>query len=211
MKRNTSIIVLLALAMVFCGWYFEDVFLTAGYAPSFRPGLATTSETSLLIKNRNAAGDGLLLRPRGHEDVFLYDVSKKLIQKVNSEEWEQSDEKELICFGLSDEYSGSSYGHYVLTSHKSPDNTRIAVVSAYGPRAPEVLSFPGLGGGEGRIMGTRYLEVRKLPENELVGRPVRIDLLWYTNKPDMCWSDQAKFIVVSYEGTNFSVVENPAD
>jgi len=218
MKRKTTII-LVALAVVFCGWYFEDFFLTAGYAPGnqFASSPPTMSETqTTLIKDADSTGKSLLLKASDHSQFFLYDPSKQIIRNATSEEWEMSSEKELDCWEQStpDDYSGISYGHYLLTAKKSPDSTKIAILSAYGPRTPEILSFPGLGGGGGRIWGTRYLEIKSFPEYEPIGKPIRIDLPPHIT-PSLCWSDGLKHIVVHTQGDNFgykfSVVDNPAN
>lgn len=186
------------LAALLC-WYFQDIVRTNGYAVSVKPENVRpeTSETQILIiKNADASGNTLLLQSTDRPQFFLYDPSKKSIEKSDWTAWKSSQERELDCWEQStyDDYSGPSYGYYIFAAKKSPDGSKIAVLSAYGPKLPDTNGM--FFGGTGLTLGTRYLEIRNTSGNELFGKPVRIDISSRVLKPRLCWSDRARYVIV---------------
>ena len=217
-RGRKFVVIVGILIAVLLSWYFQDLFLTAGYAPFFSPHIAppvVSEKQVMLIKNADAAGSSLLLKYGENPQFFLYNSSKRVIEVSNSSQWDESKEPELDCWDQStpDDYTGSIYGHYLLSSKRSPDGAKIAIVSAYGPRSPE---HEGMftGGGE-RVFGSRYLEIRSLPRLELIGWPYRIEISSRIRKPVICWSDEGKHIVIygqeKYADSTFSVVATPAN
>jgi len=225
-KRNINII-LLVLLLIIAGWYLQDVVLTSGYAPSKRPEFIfspplepgevrilpepSNEPEIMLIKNLDPTGKVVLFKAGENPQFFRYDPAKGVIETVDSKEWDESREKELDCWEQStpDVYSGPSYGQYILVAKRSPDNSKIAVLSAYGPKSP-ISGF--IFGGGGKIFGTRYLEIRNVADNESIRRPVRIDISDNALKPSLCWSDGASHIIVHdlhrLTSDRFSIVDN---
>jgi len=212
-KRHIKIILLVLPLIIFAGWYLQDLVMTSCYARSKRPEFIfspplepgevrilpepSNEPEIMLIKNLDPIGKVVLFKTGENPQFFRYDPAKRVIETVDSREWDESREKELDCWEQStpDVYSGPSYGHYILVAKRSPDNSKIAVLSAYGPKMQSIFSFPGLGGSE-RIWGTRYLEIRNVADNESIRRPVRIDISDNALKPSLCWSDGASHIIV---------------
>ena len=212
MKKRIIKITLLVLLLIFAGWYLQDFVLTSGYAPSKRPEfifspplapgevrilpMPSNEPEIMLIKNLDSTGKVLLFKTGEYPQFYRYDPAKRVIETVDSREWDESREKELDCWEQStpDVYPGPSYGHYVLVAKRSPDNSKIAVLSAYGPKSPIEGGF--FFGGGGKIFGTRYLEIRNVADSESIRRPVRIDISDNALKPSLCWSDGASHIIV---------------
>src|SRR4249920_2404491 len=172
--RKTSLILLLILVPVL-GWFLMDFLLTSWYAPTvspryFPPGDVQTQQT--IIKDADSTGSALLLKSTEQPQYFLYEPSRNSTRNADENEWEKSQEKEIDCWEQStpDDYAGPSYGHYVLNAKRSPDNSKIAVLSAYGPKLPGISL--GLGGAE-KIWGTRYLEIKENPGFSNIQKPVR--------------------------------------
>jgi hypothetical protein len=218
MKRRPLVIIPALVLAVFFGWLLEDYFLTSGYAPSAYPGYSSPviSYTQvMLIKNADQAGQVLLFKVNEDPRFFRYDPAKHMIDEVPSTGWQESKEKELDCWEQStyDGYSGPIYGSYLLGTKNSPDNTKTAVLSAYGPKYSG-LSWPGLGSTE-TIHGSRYLEIRSLANNERMRRPAKIDINIWIEQPRICWSEGGHYVVVYNQDKDdtatFSVVDVPSN
>lgn len=201
------------------GWLLEDFFLTSGYAPSAYPGYSPPVKSLtqvVLIKNADQSGQALLFKVNEDPSFFRYDPTSRVIDEVDPSSWEASTEKEIDCYERSgyDEYSGSSYGHYILGANMSPDKTKIAVLSAYGPKY-ESPRFGPLYGGDETIRGSRYLEIRSLPSNERLQKPAKIDIANWVDHPQICWSEGEHYVVVYNQNVrvtgNFSVVDVPSN
>ena len=220
MNVNRRILIGVPTVVIFVSavaWIFQDYVFTAGVAPAFRPDYApaTGSETQLMvIKNVDGENASLLLKSTERPQFFLYRPSGN-IERVGRNEWARSSQRELDCWEQStpDSYTGSSYGHYVLNAKLSPDGRRIAVLSAYGPKFPDSGGF--IFGGTGRILGTRYLEIRETQDNRIVGKPFRIDISSVVAHPSLCWADGAQHVVVYNQakdaGGNISVANVTED
>lgn len=191
-------------------WLSLDHFLTDRYAVSFEPRYVTPTafdpDTALLLKQDENANT-LLITARSRPEVFKYD-SNRQVTRIASGEWSSSGATEIDCgqqLAL-EEYSGEYYGQFLLSARSSLDHQFIAVLSAYGPRAPEIEILPNLG-GSGRILGTRYLELRRSPDNERIGRPIRINLQSDVIQPSLCWTPSARYLVVHDQANSISVVD----
>jgi hypothetical protein len=218
-KRKVALTLLSVLVVMVLIWYFQDSLLTDGYAASIFPDFVPPAENEaqiLILKNADPTGKILLIKTSPRLQFLAYDSSSKSINATDQKTWKRSQEQELDCWDQStpDDYGGRSYGHYILNAKYSPDNNRIAVLSAYGPSLPGSSLHPGLGGAD-KIWGTRYLEIKETSGLLTVGRPIRIDISSKISKPSLCWSEGARYVVVYFPGKDFgatvSVAETPTN
>ena len=214
MFKRIAIPALVLIVITGFAWYIKDFFTTQGYAPFIAVEYLepTDIDTVLFLKDRDQASGGLRMKASNRPEVLLYDPSNKVITKVGSKEWELSTEKEVACAEPEDpeNYLVRAHGTYILGIKSDPEKKKLAVLSAYGPQTPGFSVFPGLG-GTGMIWGTRYLEIKRFPGFESVGKPFRINIPNSVNDPYFCWSDKSRFLVVHHESSNISVVDNFAN
>ena len=101
-----------------------------------------------------------------------------------------------------------TYG-YAIDAVVSPSDQKAAVLSAAGPKRPLIgFGLPGLGGGEVKIYGRRYVQVMDLKSKEFVERPVILHSESELPCFSSCWSIDEK-ILVSYQCNfkDFQIVE----
>ena len=95
----------------------------------------------------------------------------------------------------------NTYGKYALAMSYSPNKTKLAVISAYGPKGP---TGGFIFGGGYRIFGQRYLEIKENTANyPTISKPIRLREM---SSPGLCWSEDENLVVTYDYYYNFSVV-----
>ncbi|HEX8277984.1 MAG TPA: hypothetical protein VF540_04785 [Segetibacter sp.] len=101
-----------------------------------------------------------------------------------------------------------SYGKYALDAVVSPTKTKVAILSAYGPKKPFFKIGFIFGGPDDKIYGQRYIQIMDLDTKEYIGKPVKLYSEAKLACFSSCWSSDEK-ILVAYECnySNFQIVE----
>lgn len=201
-----------ALVLVFA-WLIKDNFFTEKPSPVFSMSDKILYNKLLLIRRISPNGN-LLLKLLNEKEVFEYDINRKSVAEVDEQVWLNASEKVSVCYphqGIRQENrvgKYNSYGKYALAAAASPDKTKTAVVSAYGPKTPTVgLIF---GGGD-KYWGQRYLEIKEnSPEYQTLGKPFRT---YEMSSPGLCWAEDGNLLVYfdvwSYRFSVFNLGSEP--
>ena len=192
-------------------WLSLDTFLTDRYSAAFEPRYVTPTgfdpDAALLLKE-DANSNSLFVSARGRPEIFKYDSATRQVSRVEGRDWSAVSAAETDCGNqlVPDDYAGSLYGHYFLNAKRSTDDRLIGVLSAYGPQAPAIPILPNLS-GPGRIMGTRYLEIRNVLGQERIGKPIRINIHSDVLQPSLCWTPNSRYVVVHDRANSISIVD----
>jgi hypothetical protein len=189
------------------GW---DLLATEPPLRTFNEIGETTDYGKSVLLRRTSLNGHLLIKIFNEDIVYRWDLNRGTGERVDRSLWDRSQEDITVCgdsrqIGREKE-TFDTYGRYLLSSHPSPREGMVAVVSAYGPKGPAMpgLIF-GLGGGEGRIFGTRYLEIKEnRPGFPTIGRPIRMRDF---EAPSACWSNDERFVVLFDEVYRISVLD----
>lgn len=183
----------------------------------------------VLLRTTSGRSPNLLIKHSRSGIVYLYDTSTKNIQPTSEDEWNKVGGEASVCrrqiggdynkmINVMDtwrdhtiKYAGGdlkTYGRYALTATESPTHTRVAVLSAYGPRKPSFPGLiPGLGGSEPAVYGRRYVQVMGLDSGEPSGETVRLTKTDHADNDRLCWSSDENFLIVYKSFWIFSVIE----
>ena len=169
---NTKYLLLAAvgLALIILGWWFiKDGFLTEGplrtYSMQPVPGEVKFFYDKLLLVRRESANGPLLLKVLNEDLVVRYGFDTRQVQRVQVADWHAASGRITICgdgFPIPEEDETgkyNSYGKYARLGAYSKDQSKLAMISAAGPKGPSISLIPGLGGGPA-IYGSRYLEIK---------------------------------------------------
>ena len=181
---------------------------------------------------RHVAGENgiLLLKHTIGDGVYSFDPDGNKTQKVADDSWLVATGSITVCetqrwsrataFNMDNmNYRlvswGESkaiyptYGKYALDAVISPSKKRAAILSAYGPKYPIINFGPaGLGGGDVKIYGRRYVQVMDLVTKEYIDKPVMLQSAVDLPCFSACWSSDEK-ILVAYrcDFSDFQVVQ----
>jgi hypothetical protein len=190
---------LLFVAVILTGfiWLTKDIFATEKTLPVFRLSDKTAGYGELLLVRRLSPNGDILLKRLREKTVYQYDLRRKTAAEVGEDVWNNATEKISVCEGFSENQTDggkyTTYGKYILAANDSPDKTRTAVLSAYGPKIKNISLMPFLGGGY-TIYGTRYLEIKKASENyKNIGKPFRVEKMI---SPQLCWTEDGNSLVI---------------
>lgn len=206
MKKIHIVILLTTIIMaLFFFWLVRDVFTTENPPAVFRMSNKILYDKLLLIR-RNAPNGNLLLKILNEKTVFQYDIDKKIASEIDERNWNEATEKISICqgtVGVGEENENgkyNTYGKYALAANISPNKTKIAVISAYGPKGPNFGLMPFMGSG-GKIWGTRYLELKENTATyPTVRKPIRLREMI---SPSLCWAEDENLVVI-YDSWDYS-------
>lgn len=211
-KMSVFLLLITAAVLALFVWSIKDVLATESVLPVFKMSDKIVYDKLLLIR-RTVPNGNLLLKLLNEKTIFQYDIDRKSVSEVGEQVWNNAAEKVSVCGRVpetneSGERNLNAYGKYVLAVTDSPRRTKTAVVSARGPKGPNIsLLFP-LGGG-GKIWGNRYLEIKENRANYPTdGKPFRVREMI---TPQICWTEDENIVVV-YDSWiySFSVVNlNP--
>lgn len=208
-KRAFAIFTVLSV-LFFLVWMGWDTVATDKPLPVFRTGdILEHRYNNLLLIRRTSSNGNLLLKILNEDSIYYFDFAANQVSKVDKSIWDQSIEKVAICDHSISIYPRKNskydpYGKYALSAAESPSKEKVAVLSAYGPQGPAGgLIF---GGGEGRIFGTRYLEIKENSGSfRTIGRPRR---LRNSDEPSLCWSADENLLIIYDSSLHFFSVLN---
>lgn len=195
--KNMSIFLIAVFSafLLILVWLIKDNFSTEKPLPVFSMSEKILYDKLLLVRRVSPNGN-LLLKLLNEKEVFEYDISHKSVAKVDEQIWLKASEKVAVCYphqAIGEENrvgKYNSHGKYALAAVTSPDKTKIAVVSAYGPKTPSLgLIF---GGGD-KIWGQRYLEIKEnSPNYQTLGKPFRT---YDMTSPSLCWAEDGNLLI----------------
>lgn len=204
--KKMSVFLLLIIAVILAGfvWWAKDSFTTEKTLPLFRMSDKTAGYGEFLLVRRLSPNGNILLKKSEEKTIYQYDVRRKTASEAGEDVWGSATEKIFVCEAISDNQADSgkytTYGKYILAANDSPDKTKTAVLSAYGPKVPNIGVIPFLGGGY-RIFGTRYLEIKKASDDyKNIGKPYRVKKM--TSSPQLCWTNDENSVVI-FDQWNF--------
>lgn len=176
---------------------------TEAVLPVFKMSDKPTYDKLLLVRRISPDGN-LLLKLLNEKKIFQYDIGRKSVSEVDEQSWNNASEKVSVCGVVEGRDEGGAqnfkaYGKYVLTAKSSPREVKFAVLSAAGPKIPNISIIPFMGGGH-RILGTRYLEIKEnSADYKTVGKPFRVEKMI---SPQLCWTED-ETLVVMYDSLYF--------
>ena len=177
---------------------------------------------------RTDASSGLLLLKHKYGTVvYMFDPATQKISEISEDEWEKStgeitqcreqlpgDYNQKVQFTTYPDYAATlsskkihTYGRYVLFATESPTRSKVALLSAAGPRSgPGISIIFGLGGSDPEVKGQKYVQIMDL-NSGIVGEPVRISGTGESDRYRFCWTADEKYLVNYKPYENFSIIE----
>lgn len=196
-NKRVLILTVATAGLIFFVWLTWDMFATETGPPVFIIREESKKAQSLLLIRRTTPNGHLLIKFLDEDIVYRFDLNSKTADKVDVAIWYSGQGEISICdmgYAVSQENAGAyrAYGGYALTASESPGKSMLAVVSAYGPRGPNV-GWIGLGGG-GKVFGQRYLEIKENdPNRRTIGNPIRLPGF---DEPSTCWSRDERLLLI---------------
>jgi hypothetical protein len=199
-------------------WFVKDNFLTDGplrlHLLQPVPGPMEFFSDKLLLLRKETANGPLLLKVLDEDLVVRYRFDTRQMERAEVADWHAATERIKICrggFGIpeNDETGKyNTYGKYARLGSYSEDRSKVAIISAAGPKGPSISLIPGLGGGPG-IYGSRYLEIKSgdQPFANLRG-PIRVV---DESMMSLCWTDEEDTLVYFNQYTFYFSILRVAD
>jgi hypothetical protein len=97
-----------------------------------------------------------------------------------------------------------------MSATESPTHTKVALVSAAGPKVgPSRIGLVGLGGSDPYVKGQRYVQILEISSGNFINEPIRITVSGENQTYTSCWTADEKYLVIykSFVYEDFSIIE----